>query len=507
MKTASTSLFKLIKAMSPNEKRYFMRNAALYGNKQSLRLYKAIEGQEQYDEPKIKKQFSADSYLGKGLGVAKLSLQDSLLKSLRNYNDSGNLNYIFTNMVKDVDILYNKGLYDMCHKLIVKLKAMAVQHENWVWLCEVIQYERRVMNSKGFNPSAYKQLELIIKEQREALQKLENYYEVRSIYDSFNFFLKSEGVRNKDLKQLEKLYSHPLLKSKKNILSKKAEVLYHEIKIYYYVYVKNNLELAREHTVMQVDLTKQMLQQTDESVRAYLSALKLHVTACILSHRWNDALKGCAEMKEFIKRPMSFNSIKLAFVDASINELEIYNKIGNFRQTVASATTIDSMMKEYAAYFNNGYYIVTYFNLAFGFFGAGNYREALKWHNKLLNETDITIRPDVHCLARIMNLLIHYELGNQELLEYIIRSTYRFLYQRKRLYRFEDTLLNFIRKDLLSVKTQKELIQAFKLLHGRLQQIIKNPFEEQAIAEFDIVSWLESKIENRSFAEILKDKE
>ena len=57
----------------------------------------------------------------------------------------------------------------------------------------------------------------------------------------------------------------------------------------------------------------------------------------------------------------------------------------------------------------------------------------------------------------------------------------------------------------LTDKTKK-IIEAFKKLKTEIENITKNPFEKQAIDYFDFISWIESKIENRSFAEIVKEK-
>ena len=39
-----------------------------------------------------------------------------------------------------------------------------------------------------------------------------------------------------------------------------------------------------------------------------------------------------------------------------------------------------------------------------------------------------------------------------------------------------------------------------------LEKIFKDPFEQGGIQDFDFISWLESKIENKSFGEIVRRK-
>ena len=43
-------------------------------------------------------------------------------------------------------------------------------------------------------------------------------------------------------------------------------------------------------------------------------------------------------------------------------------------------------------------------------------------------------------------------------------------------------------------------------MHHKLVSLQENPFEQRAFLYLDIISWLESKIENRSVQEIIREK-
>jgi len=138
--------------------------------------------------------------------------------------------------------------------------------------------------------------------------------------------------------------------------------------------------------------------------------------------------------------------------------------------------------------------IFCYYNIARIYFGVGNYSDSLAWLNKILNDREVGIRQDLHCSTRILNLIVHYELGNYDLVEYRVTSTQRFLNKRGHLYKFETAFLNFFQKTLPKIIGQKELIIAFKELKKELEQIFKYPFERRALEYFDFISWLNGKI-------------
>ena len=52
---------------------------------------------------------------------------------------------------------------------------------------------------------------------------------------------------------------------------------------------------------------------------------------------------------------------------------------------------------------------------------------------------------------------------------------------------------------------QKEL-QFFKQLKDTLDPVMKDPLEQKFLLYFDVVSWLESKIEKRSLEDVVRGK-
>ncbi|MBA3704827.1 MAG: hypothetical protein H0W84_02685 [Bacteroidetes bacterium] len=146
-----------------------------------------------------------------------------------------------------------------------------------------------------------------------------------------------------------------------------------------------------------------------------------------------------------------------------------------------------------------------YLNISHTYFAVEDYSKALLWINKLFALKEINTRQDIQALARIYNLIIHFELKNSLLLPYSALSTYRFLNKRNTLYKSEKIILRFI-KNYPSLAGQQEIIAAFKELKNEISVLLNDPFEKRAFEFFDLMSWLESKIEKKSFAEIVREK-
>ena len=63
-----------------------------------------------------------------------------------------------------------------------------------------------------------------------------------------------------------------------------------------------------------------------------------------------------------------------------------------------------------------------------------------------------------------------------------------------------------MQKIIDKINDKKEFIHSFKELKKTLIETSKYPFENSIFQYFDFISWVESKIENKSFTEIIKSK-
>ena len=127
------------------------------------------------------------------------------------------------------------------------------------------------------------------------------------------------------------------------------------------------------------------------------------------------------------------------------------------------------------------------------------------WLNQIINARDEDLRSDILCFARILNLISHYELRNDDLVEYYIKSTYRFLGKKDDLHFFQTRILRFLKR-LNTIQSNEDLMTGFRELKDQLLPLTSNPYEKRAFVYFDIISWLESKIEQKPVKEIIRYK-
>jgi hypothetical protein len=505
MRTASDDLFQLIKTLSKQEKRYFKLYASRHviGEQNNyLLLFDEIDKQAEYDEVKIKKKFAKQAF-ARQLHVIKNYLNTLIMRSLRNFhaNDSDDK---FHDLLRDAQILYDKGLHHQSRKVLNTAKKFATDNEQFLQLLEIQKWEHNIIHQNNDVGKLEKYVNEEVGREFEVLEKYKNLLSFKLLNDKFFIHYWKVGIARNQLEKekLGKLLEPDLYKDEENAKSFEAKFYYYNA-LFTYNFCTGNLQECYDTMNHLVLLIESIDPKIKRYAAKYISTLNnLYVVQKEIGAN-REALETLRKLREV---PVKSETLKAeVFMRSYILELDLYISTGEFRKATSNLPQIEEDFRRFQDMIEKQSRLAFFYNFSYIYFGAGDFEKALAWNNLLLNDSDLSMREDIHCFARILNLLIHYELGNDQLLEYIVTSTYRFLYKRKRLFKVETVMLNFIKKYPNWV-AQKEILAGFKELLKDLQKLSQDDYEKRAFDYFDFISWLESKIGKQDFAEIKMEK-
>jgi len=141
--------------------------------------------------------------------------------------------------------------------------------------------------------------------------------------------------------------------------------------------------------------------------------------------------------------------------------------------------------------------------LAYAYFGIGEYREALKYINEVLNDNEKMLRQDIYSFSRIFNLIIHFELNNHDFLEYDMKSTARYLNKHEKDYEVEKLFMKEM-KTLSRIDRENDRKVVFQKFNEKLNALLKIDRENVILEYFDLRSWIISKLDKTNFSEAIK---
>jgi len=194
------------------------------------------------------------------------------------------------------------------------------------------------------------------------------------------------------------------------------------------------------------------------------------------------------------------NNLIQSFIYLYIAKINKHFFEGSFSEGLAMIPAMEAKLKEIELYLDSHRVLVFYYKIACLYFGAGKPAKAIDYLNRIIN-WKLNLRDDLQCYARLLHLIAHYEMGNTEVVNYLSKSVYRFMYKMKSLSTVEEVMFNFLRNSI-----QSGAGNSFTVLLETLQPLTTNKLESRAFMYLDIISWLESKIQGKQVQTIIKEK-
>jgi hypothetical protein len=504
---AKDDLFQLIKALSNSEKRYFKIFASrhTYAEEHNLvGLFDEVDSLDEYDEDKLKKKLlkkKNNASMVKYLSAEKKALHDLIMRGMRAFHGEKTVDVQLHDLMVDEIFYHGKSLYELQAKTLYKAKKLAVEYEKFPALLILLQREAKMLierKTKDYDEVRSR----VHKEEREVVEKLINEFELRILKDDL-FIDTRAGANIRDeffLSVLDKKVKHPLLNSEDNALSFQAKKHYHRIWGSYMI-LKLNRQKSWEHTRKIVDLFEANPNLRDEFSLEYKIALANYLGECHATKKYEDFEEIIKNIKALPTK--SYDEDGEVFQNVYFFELLYYMNNNRFADAVKIIPEIEEGMRVYVAKVNKARELTFYYNIAVLFFLMENWKESLRWVNKIIDDKSDS-RKDIQNFARVMQVIIQYELGNAELLEYISRSAYRYLEREKNLHSFERLLLIYLKK-LPFALDNKELLKSFTSLKEEIVRLKNTPGERAYIGMEELVIWLRSKIENKKMEQVMKE--
>jgi hypothetical protein len=504
----SKELFELIKSLTKSEKRFFKLSSSLQsGDKNYLKIFDAIDKQADYEEESIKDQFKDEIFI-KHFPSEKNHLYKLILKSLRAYHADNSISSILKQEIKNIEILYKKALFKECNKFLYRAKKMAVAHEKFYYLFELMNWEKLLLEEAYEAGEFTRDIDELIQEEQDIIEKLRNLAAYHVLYSKINFVFRSGGfVRsNEDRAVVEEISNHPLIKGKNTALSNRAATICY--------YIQGFCAMANRDTALSYQKfmrVKEILDQNEliknDLPKRYTRTLYNILLNLIDMGKRDEAIALIQDMRN-LQENEAFASVDiqvLIFRSIWQAELKLHHRGGTFEEALPLIDEITAGFTLFDGKISKEQELIFNYSIAYTYFGAGQFSKALQWNNKVLNDNEPNLRQDIYSYARLFNLIIHYELGNYDLMEYILKSTMRYLNKRQRDYELEVLILGYIKK-ISRAHFGSDVKAVFVAFDKELKSRISESSDKVIFEYFDYFAWTRSKIEGVSFAEAIRSK-
>jgi hypothetical protein len=504
---STDALFQLVKSLEKSEKRNFKLYVKRNSSSEDLKivtLFDAIDKLNEYDEEQLLKKNK--SIKKQQLSNMKAHLYKQILSSLRLIKDENNIDIQLHEQMDHARILFNKGLYLQSLKVLDKMKEMAKSNNQFTYLQQALFFEKKI-EGLFITRSMQQKADQLSKESDEVNCQLSLVNKLSNLsLQLYGWYITHGHARSiKETEELKQFLENNLLPEAKN-----AQGFYERLYLYqcycWYAFIRQDFLQYYRYTQKWVDLFEEYPNMYEIETAHYIKGMHNLMGA-------HFDLRNAKKLQEVIEKFEKFSHRKvvkendinhiLVFVYLTTARINSHFLEGSFSEGLKMVPHIEEKLKEYELYLDRHRVLVFYYKIASLYFGVGKNEKAIEYLNKIIN-WKVDLRTDLQCYARLLHLIAHYELGNFDLLEYLTKSVYRFMSKMESLSAVEEEMFNFLRR---SFRVNAHALKSeFEKLLEKLKKYENNPLETRAFSYLDVISWLESKINNVPVQDVIREK-
>lgn len=458
----SNELFELIKSLSKAEKRYFKSFAKQFKNPEEsnyVQLFELIESQEEYDESVIKAQLSDKSF-AKNLSVGKNYLNNLLLKSLRNYHSGKSIRTQIREAYINASILYGRRLNTQALKMLNKAEKLASKHQLHHELLTINLFQRILIRSFS-SKNTFEKMKELQSTFSQSLELVQREHLLQSHYEDL-FVISQPG--HAPIEKLDEVFEE--FQNSIDQLSPKEPISFNDLAIRcwtnsIYYRKKRQFKKSYQHQELLINFFKEHPEFKKEYQIRYFSLLNNYLGLLASNFKGektgNKIIQEIEELENIIP-----NSNQLQILR---NNIIYYTKIIYFTRTrqyenaKALAPEVWKFLKKYRHHLSQTRRITMYYNFSFALFMARDFEKSLDWLEYLLENYNPKVLPDATFLAKRLQILNHFELNNDILVEHLMRSMLR-KYQKHKYKAPLNLTLKTIKKIFRQPSSQKDLLIA-----------------------------------------------
>ena len=504
---STDALFQLIHSLVKSEKRnfklYVKRNTD-NDELKTVQLFDALDKMDRYDEeslltrnPAIKKQ---------QLSNIKAQLYKQLMASLRLLKSQDNIAIQLHEQLDFARILYDKGLYIQSLRTLDRIKENAQLNNQVSLMVEVLFLEKKI-ESLHITRSIENKADVLTAEADALNTRVLHITQLSNLaLRLYSWYIKHGHARNQDDEiEVRRFFKQHLSFDPENV-----DGFYEKLYLYqsysWYAFIRQDYLMYYRYTYKWVDLFDRDANMINIESALYIKGLHNLVSAHFDLQNYKKFEIDLKKFEAFAQSPLVIdndNNRIQTFVYLHLAKLNKHFMQGTFTLGLQLIPEIEAKLKEYALYLDRHRVLVFYYKIASLYFGSGDNDKAIDYLNKIIN-WKVDLRTDLQCYARLLHLIAHYELGNTGILEYLVKSVYRFMAKMENLSVVEEEIFKFIRSTFHL--SYRKLKPEFEQLLEKLKSYENNRYETRAFAYLDIISWLESKIRNEPVQKIIREK-
>jgi hypothetical protein len=488
------SLSKLVKSLSGPEKRHFKMKAQVQsGGKDYLDLFDLMESTPATELEKARESFEK-SHPGASLNNTARYLMRLLTDDLIDLKSEKDNFFHLLKEVKRVKILQERSLTEEGYRLLIKVREGARESQQHLIQYLTYREELNYLSDSGFSILDDKALVATQMQAKEILRLLDNIHDHHSLYELLRYRLVRTGkvASEEEKRRMDDLVLTEMVlvggKSRNSFSTRKLHLLFQS---HFLTNVGDYNSALRTFDALN-KLFEENPDLLDKPPLDYLSALDGILDSLHTLHRYDD-IDRYIERLALLDRPDYPESFRYRVRKTSaVYRFAILTGSGRYPEAVDYMKSIDEGTVEMYPMLDEEKQWELWFYMTLSRYGNKEPKKAHAVVRNAMQRLRLIPHLPVCKAVRLLNIILHYEQGDQEFLVYETRSYKRF-FNRQTLLGTEKLLLRHVsawpdhrRRSVPQAQRERTLRE--------LESIRSDRYEKQILKYFDFAGWVQRRL-------------
>ncbi len=499
-------LLALIQSLSKSEKRQFrlfVNRLGINTDAKFLLLFDVLDKMSEYDEKKILERKITTK---QQLSNLKAHLYKQILFSLKMNPSNMNNRILLREQMDFATILYNKGLYKQSLKILDKTKQTAIDLEEKDIAYEIVEFEKVIESQYITRSIASRADDLIADAKRLGKVNALNSKLSNLSLKLFSMMLSNGFAKNnQDKSRIQHFFDSQMPKTDLHLMGFREKLWFYKAHVWKYLLLQDHIN-AYKYSLQWVDLFYSHPEMIVNHPVWFLKGNSYLLNTLFLLRKrkrfefWLNKLEQIVDEK--LPKNENIESVLFTVLfNARMNRVFL---TGNYQESeiLIQQINADNAFQDFKV--DEHHILILHFKIASAYMGNREYDKCLNELFQIIYHKKTAVKDDLLFNSRLLAIMVMIDSGMDENLDEFMEESQKFFKKMKLATDFHH----------LTIKAFSEISEAYasdrkKLAEKYLKQYLhmqENPFNSRDFVYLDVISWLESIIQNKAIGEVIRDK-
>lgn len=405
--------------------------------------------------------------------------------------------------LEEMEDLFNKKLFKASLYYLENAHNLAKKYEAFHFLDTILKWKKVFVN---FGLEMDQTVEEIDDSILELRIKAANFWQYKILNQKITSGKGKVFAKDHQLKLYKEIENDPLLRDEKEAKSISAKIAFNEILALIFANTKKYAK-TKIYWKRMIELCQENPQFIYRNIIPYINTIHNYLNICLMLEQYDEMGKGIEILDQLPKKfPYMINRIMYEDIKTKVycHKLNLFYNSSQFYRCFKMVAEIDYFLQKTKTPIKPALKAVLLYNLASALYMYQKHEKAVQKLDQILQFEDQEISTDFKIMAHTLKMINFIDQQSYFRLDREFEEAEKYFKAKKIDSQYHNELMQMV-KDIIKDKNKDKQDKIFKKYLKHFKKMNADGENYYNHSFFDIISWLQSKIEDRKFLDIVKE--